>query len=96
MKIHKTGKHKHPNRPEEPEEAHDRPEHRTFLRQAAGDGIVLLKNDAGLLPLGPRLNAIKQIAFIGPNANESVAAGGGYVCRTRFPQLLTKPQLCRA
>ena len=42
------------NRFQEPEikdeEAIDRPEHRSLLRKAAADGMVLLKNE-GLLPL---------------------------------------------
>lgn len=46
-----------------------------FLRKAASEGIVLLKNSASLLPLS--LHSAKQVAFIGPNARESVAAGGG-------------------
>ncbi|KAI5858481.1 glycoside hydrolase superfamily [Tricharina praecox] len=76
--IHKTGKYKYPDWVEEQEEAHDRPEHRQFLREAAADGIVLLKNEGDILPLtASKLDGIKQIAFIGPNADESVAAGGG-------------------
>jgi len=55
--------------------ANNRPEHRSFLRKAASEGIVLLKNEKELLPL--KLEKAKQVAFIGPNARESVAAGGG-------------------
>ncbi|PWW75923.1 Glycoside Hydrolase Family 3 protein [Tuber magnatum] len=73
--IYKTGKHKYPLKEEEPEVANNRPEHRAFLRRAASEGIVLLKNEKGLLPL--KLEKAKQVAFIGPNAKESVAAGGG-------------------
>lgn len=75
LQIYKTGKHKTPDWVEEQEEAINRPEHREFLRKAAGDGIVLLKNNANILPL--KLDKYKQIAFIGPNSRESVAAGGG-------------------
>ena len=82
--IYKTGKYKTPDWKEGKEQAIDRPEHRTFLRRAAGDGIVLLKNEKNLLPLGPKLAKTKTVAFIGPNSNESVAAGGGY-----FPPLLS-------
>ncbi|MBN1581944.1 MAG: glycoside hydrolase family 3 C-terminal domain-containing protein [Anaerolineae bacterium] len=58
--------------PEAPEQAIDRPEHRKLIRQAAGEGIVLLKND-GVLPL----NGVKRIAVIGPNAVEAKVMGGG-------------------
>ncbi|KAI5788501.1 glycoside hydrolase superfamily [Geopyxis carbonaria] len=75
--IYKTGKYRHPEWEEGQEQAINRPEHQTFLRKAAAEGIVLLKNEKNLLPLGPKLGSAKQVAFIGPNANESVAAGGG-------------------
>ncbi|KAI5807563.1 glycoside hydrolase superfamily [Peziza echinospora] len=73
--VYKTGKHLTPNWVEEPEEAINRPEHQAFLRKAAADGIVLLKNEKQLLPL--KLDGVKQVAFIGPNSKLSVAAGGG-------------------
>lgn len=75
IQIYKTGKYKNPDWVEEQEEAINRPEHQKFLRRAASEGIVLLKNEKKLLPLS--LGTTKQIAFIGPNAKESVAAGGG-------------------
>lgn len=71
--IYKTGRHLRPLK-EEPEEAHDLPEHRALLRRAAAETHVLLKNDAHLLPvtvLPP------SIAIIGPNSAQSLAAGGG-------------------
>ncbi|MFT4045679.1 MAG: glycoside hydrolase family 3 C-terminal domain-containing protein [Solimonas sp.] len=43
--------------------------------EAAGESLVLLKNDAGLLPL-PR-NKLRSIAVIGPGAAEVPASGGG-------------------
>ena len=65
------------NRFQEPEikdeEAIDRPEHRSMLRKAAADGMVLLKNE-GLLPLK---KDIKKLAVIGPNAKEAQIIGGG-------------------
>ena len=65
------------NRFQEPEikdeEAIDRPEHRSLLRKAAADGMVLLKNE-GLLPLK---KDIKKLAVIGPNAKEAQIIGGG-------------------
>ncbi|RPA84644.1 glycoside hydrolase [Ascobolus immersus RN42] len=73
--IYKTGKHKTPDWVEGEEQAINRPEHREFLRKAAADGIVLLKNEKKTLPLN--LETIKSVAFIGPNSRESVAAGGG-------------------
>lgn len=73
--IYKTGKYKNPDWVEEQEEAINRPEHQKFLRRAASEGIVLLKNEKKILPL--TLGKVKQIAFIGPNSRESVAAGGG-------------------
>lgn len=80
---------------EEQEEAHDRPEHRRFLREAAADGIVLLKNDKDLLPLSvSKLDGIKQIAFIGPNADESVAAGGGCVVSSSSSRVFSARAIC--
>jgi beta-glucosidase len=58
--------------PEPPERAIDRPEHRMVIREAAGEGIVLLKN-SGVLPL----EGVKRIAVIGPNAVEAKIMGGG-------------------
>jgi len=56
-----------------PEEAIDNPAHRKLLRKAAGDGMVLLKNE-GLLPLK---KDIQKLAIIGPNAKEAQIIGGG-------------------
>ncbi|EKV12238.1 Beta-glucosidase B [Penicillium digitatum] len=73
--VHKTGKSDIPDWQEGPEKAVDLPEHRAILRRAGGDGIVLLKNSANILPLS-ELNG-KKIAVLGPNANRSIATGGG-------------------
>ncbi len=48
-------------------------QHREFARKAAGESIVLLKNEGGLLPLG---RGIRSIAVMGPNAD--VAQLGDY------------------
>ena len=57
-----------------PEEYIDTPELRQFLRTAAADTIVLLKNDKRVLPLSDK---VKSIAVIGPNAKARVISGGG-------------------
>ncbi|TYJ51625.1 hypothetical protein B9479_007795 [Cryptococcus floricola] len=49
-----------------------------FLRQLAGDGIVLLKNEGSILPIQPPTSTKpKTIAVIGPNAKAKVLTGGG-------------------
>ncbi|KAL7272907.1 hypothetical protein RUND412_004259 [Rhizina undulata] len=72
---------------EDPEEAVDRPEHRELIRKAGAEGIVLLKNTTGILPLNAK--KIKKVAWIGPNANEIVAGGGGSA--NLNPHYLTNP-----
>ncbi|OMO86875.1 hypothetical protein COLO4_20868 [Corchorus olitorius] len=52
------------------------PEHQELAREAARQGIVLLKNTAGSLPLSP--TAIKTLAVIGPNANVTKTMIGNY------------------
>lgn len=69
----KTGKFEHAQ--EEPEQAINLPEHRALIREAAGEGIVLLKNERGVLPL--QREALKSIAIIGPNAKVARMMGGG-------------------
>jgi beta-glucosidase len=49
--------------------------HRRLARDAANQAIVLLKNQGGLLPLGP---SARRIAVIGPSANDAVAVMGNY------------------
>src|SRR3989454_7733675 len=51
------------------------PEHRQLARRVAEESIVLLKNDASLLPLGPR---VKSVAVIGPLADDKVEALGSW------------------
>jgi beta-glucosidase-like glycosyl hydrolase len=51
-------------------------EHQNLALQAALDGIVLLKNDGGALPLSK--SAVSSIAVIGPNANNASLLLGNY------------------
>ena len=46
----------------------DKPEHRVLAREAACQSIVLLKNDAGMLPFDK--HSLTRIAVIGPRADE--------------------------
>lgn len=52
------------------------PVHQDLAREAARQGIVLLKNNDKLLPL--RKRTIKSLAVIGPNANATRAMIGNY------------------
>jgi len=58
-----------------PISANDSAEHRQLARDTANQAIVLLKNQGGLLPLGP---SVRKIAVIGPSANDPVAVLGNY------------------
>jgi len=49
-------------------------EHYAAARKIAGSGIVLLKNDGALLPIG---DDVKKIAVIGENAVKKLTVGGG-------------------
>ncbi len=53
----------------------DTPEERAVALQGATEGIVLLKNDGGLLPFDE--TKIHSIAVIGPNAAVARTGGGG-------------------
>lgn len=68
--IEKAGLFENSERPDE--RAEDKPEHRKIIREAAGEAIVLLKND-GMLPL----KKVKSIAVIGPYAATAQIFGGG-------------------
>uniref|UniRef100_A0A0E0R741 Fibronectin type III-like domain-containing protein n=1 Tax=Oryza rufipogon TaxID=4529 RepID=A0A0E0R741_ORYRU len=60
--------------------------HRDLALEAAQDGIVLLKNDAGALPLDRA--TVRSAAVIGPNANDPAALNGNYFgppCETTTP-----------
>lgn len=52
------------------------PENQELARETARQGIVLLKNSPGCLPLSP--TAIKSLAVIGPNANVTKTMIGNY------------------
>uniref|UniRef100_A0A5B7B2L2 Putative beta-xylosidase/alpha-L-arabinofuranosidase 2-like n=1 Tax=Davidia involucrata TaxID=16924 RepID=A0A5B7B2L2_DAVIN len=52
------------------------PQNQELAREAARQGIVLLKNSPGSLPLSP--TAIKSLAVIGPNANVTKTMIGNY------------------
>ncbi len=58
-----------------PEQALDRPEHRTLIRRAASESMVLLKNADNILPL--EKSKLKSIAVIGPNVKTAQIMGGG-------------------
>jgi beta-glucosidase len=57
-----------------PERQDDREETRKLIRDAGIEGLTLLKNEGGLLPIKP---SETKIAVIGPNANRAIAGGGG-------------------
>jgi beta-glucosidase len=54
----------------------DCPEHREFALETARQSLVLLKNQNNLLPLDT--DAVKSIAVIGPNADETLVLSGNY------------------
>lgn len=49
------------------------PAHQALARKTAGEGMILLKNARGLLPLDRR--TVKSIAVIGPNAQDTQLGG---------------------
>jgi len=71
--VIKSGAFENPE--EAPEKAVDKPEHRRLARETAVEGIVLLKNERNVLPLGEQ--RIKSLAVIGPNAKVARIMGGG-------------------
>lgn len=50
-------------------------EHKAACRQIGGEGIVLLQNKGGLLPIDPA--KVKKIAVVGENAIKMMTVGGG-------------------
>lgn len=70
--VKRAGKFENPEIAEEL--AIDLPEHRSLIRQAAAEAMVLLKNKTNILPLKPQ--SIKSIAMLGL-AKEYLGHGGG-------------------
>nr|CAB3491483.1 unnamed protein product [Digitaria exilis] len=61
-------------------------EHKNLALEAAQDGVVLLKNDAGILPLDR--SAVGSAAVIGHNADNPLVLSGNYfgpACETTTP-----------
>lgn len=71
--LHKAGLFEHPQTGEE--QAVDLPERRALVREAAAEGIVLIKNEQQALPLEP--SHLTKVALIGPNAKVAQTTGGG-------------------
>ncbi len=71
--LDKAGLFEHPQAV--PEQAIDLPERRALVREAAAEGIVLLKNEQQILPL--QQEQLTSIAVIGPNAQVAQITGGG-------------------
>lgn len=61
------------NEQHDPSIAMDNPDGAAAALELAREGIVLLKNEGGLLPVKP---SVKRIAVIGPNANSYISGGG--------------------
>ncbi len=71
--LDKAGLFEHPQAVAE--QAIDLPERRALVREAAAEGIVLLKNEQQILPL--QQEQLTSIAVIGPNAQVAQITGGG-------------------
>ena len=65
-----------------------------LLEEAAAAGMVLLKNDAALLPLDPA--SIKTLAVIGPNAAAPCFQGGTFAKISVCPDLASPIEAIRA
>jgi beta-glucosidase len=50
-------------------------EDKELMQKVAAESIVLLKNDAGLLPLKPE--QLRKVAIVGGNAKAAILSGGG-------------------
>lgn len=60
----------------------DTPEQRAVARKAATESMVLLRNEAGFLPLDAK--KLKSVAVIGPSASVGRNGGGSSLVRTRY------------
>ena len=73
--LDKAGLFAHPHLSQEQEQVSGLPSHRALVREAAAEGIVLLKNEGPVLPLSRE--HLTSIAVIGPNAQVAQIMGGG-------------------
>jgi beta-glucosidase len=71
--LQRAGVFEHPEEPAE--QGNDLPEHRALIREAAAEGIVLLKNEGDVLPL--QREKLNSVAIIGPNAKVARIMAGG-------------------
>lgn len=55
--------------------AYNTPEHRQAVLETARESVILLKNDAGILPLSEKTT--RRVLVIGDNANRTHSNGGG-------------------
>ncbi len=63
------------------------PSHRRLALEAAREGIVLLKNDGGLLPL--KRERLRRLALIGPNADDARNQLGDYTAISVLQEIVT-------
>ncbi|KAI2918382.1 CAZyme family GH3 [Aspergillus niger] len=75
---------------EHSEAATDDPIFHRIARDAAQSGLVLLKNDKGILPLKP--TTLQRVAIIGPNACQPTAGGAGSAAVNPF--YVSTPEAC--
>nr|MBA2677794.1 glycoside hydrolase family 3 C-terminal domain-containing protein [Ktedonobacteraceae bacterium] len=73
--LDKGGVFTHPQLSQEQEQSSDLPSQRVLVREAAAEGIVLLKNEGQVLPLARE--QLTSIAVVGPNAQVARIMGGG-------------------
>jgi beta-glucosidase len=66
------------------------PEHKALATRVATDGMVLLKNDRGALPLDDR-HGLRSVAVIGPSGDDAVYVSGGSSAVTPAPGATVTP-----
>jgi len=69
------------------------PEHRELALRAAREGIVLLKNERDVLPLG---KGLREIAVVGPNADDARNQLGDYTAEVVLQDVTTVLEGLRA